>query len=241
MLNKADENEGKEAGIRRLFSTIAPRYDLLNSVMSLGMHKRWRRLCVRWAGVERGDAALDVCCGSGDFAFALAETVGREGCVVGTDFSASMLRIAENKAVKRGLEWVEFQEANVCELPFDSDSFDIVTVGFGLRNVPDLAKALSEMGRVTKPGGNVVNLEIMGVRGSIVTPLWKLYFSRFVPWFTSLLGGDKSAYRYLPSSVEEFVTPEQMMSLMTEAGYEDVKCRPFVFGAVCAFVGKKSS
>ncbi len=239
MLDQSQGDGKREAGIKGLFSGIAPVYDLLNSVMSLGMHKRWRRLCVKWAGVKRGDKALDVCCGSGDFAFALAERTGSEGEVAGLDFSAPMLEVARSKAVRRGLQWVEFVEGNALSLPFEDEHFDTVTVGYGLRNVVDLPGALLEMVRVAKPGGSVVNLEIMGIAAPLLRPLWRLYFNRLTPLVARLFGGDKAAYDYLPCSVERFLTVDQMREEMEKAGLVEVVSRPFVFGAVCAFIGRK--
>jgi demethylmenaquinone methyltransferase/2-methoxy-6-polyprenyl-1,4-benzoquinol methylase len=150
-------NDLKEAYVESLFSSIASRYDLLNSVLSLTRHKAWRRFAVSKSGINIGGHALDVCCGTGDFAFELARKVGHSGSVVGIDFSVPMIEIAKNKAQRAGFTNVDFIKANACDLPFADSSFDCVTVGFGLRNVADLSKALGEMTRVVRLGGRVIN------------------------------------------------------------------------------------
>ena len=227
-----------EAFVRSLFSSIAPRYDLLNSVMSLSRHRAWRRLAVRMAGVRPGDAALDVCCGTGDFAFALARAAGPEGRVVGVDFSEPMLDIARAKARRTGLERSEFVPGNALELPFDDGTFDCVTVGFGLRNVSDVSAAVAEMARVAKPGGRVVSLEIFGRKCGLMSLPWKL-FARLIPKAAGALRTKRAAYEYLPWSVEEFISREDLAREFEDNGLADVRRRDLMLGTVCIHIGTR--
>ncbi|MCE5200591.1 MAG: bifunctional demethylmenaquinone methyltransferase/2-methoxy-6-polyprenyl-1,4-benzoquinol methylase UbiE [Armatimonadota bacterium] len=229
----------KEAYVERLFSTIAPKYDLLNSVMSLTRHRAWRRFAVSMSGLQPGDRALDVCCGTGDFAFELARRVGENGGVVGVDFSEPMVELARQKASKLGLSSVSFQTGNACGLPFDDNSFDCVTVGFGLRNVADLPKAVSEMTRVIKPGGRVVCLEISRVRSRVLLLPWKLYFYVLTPYLASFFRAKRSAYEYLPQSVKEFISREELAAEFEKSGLIDVCFHDLMFGAVCIHIGTK--
>jgi len=229
----------KEAYVEGLFSAIAPRYDLLNTVLSLTRHKAWRRFAVSESGLSLGGRALDVCCGTGDFAFELAGKSGGGGRVIGADFSLPMIGLARKKAGRRDCRSVEFIAANACRLPFADDSFDCVTVGFGLRNVADVQVALDEMARVTKPGGRVLSLEIMGVRSSFLALPWKLYFRALGPRAARLFGGSREAYDYLPRSVERFMSREDLARRFARSGLVDVGFRDLMFGAVSLHVGVK--
>lgn len=238
-MTKRFSGRDKEAYIERMFSSIAPKYDLMNSVMSLNMHKAWRRFAVSQSGLSEGGCALDVCCGTGDFAFELAQVVGEGGRVVGLDFSAPMIELAGDKARKLNREWVSFVVGNACELPFEDNSFDCVTMGFGLRNVADVGKAIFEMARVTRPGGRVVNLEISKVRSPLLRLPWMLYFYALTPYTASMFGAKREAYEYLPQSVKEFISREELSAEFERAGLKDVRYRDLMFGAVCVHVGVK--
>lgn len=200
-----------------MFDRIAHSYDRLNSVMSAGLHHRWRELGVLLAGVGPGDSALDVCCGTGDFAFALRRAVGPEGRVVGLDFSEQMLAVAREKAGRNQL-WVDFVRGDVLALPFAAGVFDACTVGFGIRNVPDVAAAFAEMRRVCRPGGRVVCLEITQPTIIGFKQFYGLWFDLLVPWVGRLTAGEGFAYRYLPASVRRFADPDTLRDLMLEAG-----------------------
>jgi demethylmenaquinone methyltransferase/2-methoxy-6-polyprenyl-1,4-benzoquinol methylase len=230
---------GKEAYIEGLFSSIAPRYDLLNSVLSLSRHKAWRRFAAAMTGLEPGGRALDVCCGTGDFAFELARLAGPSGRVVGADFSMPMIELAARKARRRGVEQVEFVVGNACSLPFADQSFDCATVGFGLRNVADVGAALSEMARVTKPGGKVVSLEITRVSAALVALPWRLYFYSLAPRAARVFRGRREAYEYLAGSVRSFMSREDLAAEFVRAGLRDVAFRDLTLGVVCVHVGTK--
>ena len=229
----------KEAYVEGLFSSIAPKYDLLNSVLSLSRHKAWRRYAVSKSGLEHGGSALDVCCGTGDFAFELAKRAGAGGRIVGIDFSLPMIELARRKAKRRAHRSVSFLAANVCALPFANDSFDCVTIGFGLRNVADVGVALAEMARVTRPGGKVISLEISRVRSALVSLPWRLYFYALTPYTATAFRTKREAYEYLPRSVKEFMSREELSKEFGDCGLRDVACRDLTFGAVCVHIGTK--
>jgi len=204
-----------------MFDRIAGRYDAMNSVMSAGLHHRWRARTADVADLAPGAAALDVCCGTGDLALELRRRVGPGGRVVGLDFSAPMLELAERKATAAAaaVEWVE---GNALELPFGDATFDAATVGFGVRNVADVPRAIREMARVVRSGGRVAILEITTPQRPPLKWFYSVWFDRIVP----LLGtaaGDREAYTYLPSSVRRFPPAHELAALMHEAGLRDVR------------------
>ena len=197
-----------------MFDRIAGVYDVMNSVMTAGLHHRWRERAVDLARVGHGSRALDVATGTGDLAIALA---ARGAEVVGSDFSEGMLERARGKSPD-----VRWEQANALELPYERDSFDAATVGFGARNFSDLAGGLAEMVRVVRPGGRVVVLEITTPTRPPLSTFFSLWFDRVVP----LLGrvtGENQAYSYLPSSVKRFPAPAELGALMARSGLTDVR------------------
>jgi len=226
--------QGVDAGtlppdsVRTMFDRIAPVYDLMNRVMTAGLDQRWRRLTV--ADVVRpGDRVLDACCGTGDLAVAAARA-GAE--VTGLDFSERMLERARRKSA--AIAWVE---GDLLSLPFEDGSFDAATVGFGVRNVADLPRALSELARVLVPGGRLGILEITTPRGPFA-PFYRLWFDRIVPVLGKLLRrGD--AYEYLPASVRRFPGPDELSALLHGVGLGHVRYRLFAGGIVALHTGEK--
>src|SRR3954462_2407335 len=190
-----------EPQVRAMFDRISGFYDLMNSVMTAGLHHRWRARAADLAALEPGDSALDVACGTGDLAIELARRVGTGGEVIGSDFSEEMLERARAKAPQLAWEW-----GNALELPYAGGRFDAATVGFGARNFSDLDRGLAEMARVVKPGGRVVVLEITTPRKPPLSPLHRVWFDRVVP-LIGRIAGDRDAYSYLPSSVKRFPAP----------------------------------
>ena len=221
--------------VRAMFDRIAPRYDLMNRLMSGGLDRRWRRLAAAAADVSLGSRALDVCTGTGDLAFELARRVGASGAVIGVDFSEQMLERARDKGAARGSP-VDFQQADALELPFPDDAFDAATVAFGARNLADLDRGLAEMARVVRPGGTVVVLDITTPRR--LRALHGLWFDRLVPRVGALVGRDGAAYGYLPASAKRFPQPEGLAKLMTDAGLRDVRHRSFMGGIVAMHHGR---
>jgi demethylmenaquinone methyltransferase / 2-methoxy-6-polyprenyl-1,4-benzoquinol methylase len=213
-------------GVRTMFDRIAPVYDLMNRVMTAGLDGRWRRLTAE-AVVDDGDRVLDACCGTGDLAVAAAR---RGGQVTGLDFSERMLERARRKAPE--LEWVS---GDVLALPFEDGSYDAATVGFGVRNVENLEHAVTELRRVLRPGGRLGILEITRPRGPLAL-FYRLWFDGVVPLLGKLLPGG-SAYTYLPASVRRFPGPEDLATLMREAGFGDVRYRLLAGGIVALHTG----
>src|SRR5215831_18759178 len=189
----------EEAEVRAMFDRIAGLYDRMNTVMTAGLHHKWRRRAADLAAPPRGGRVLDVATGTGDLALELAGRVGPEGEVVGADFSERMLELARAKAAVAGVATVRFEAANALALPYPDGSFDAATVGFGARNFADLARGLGEMTRVVRPGGRVVVLEITTPTRPPLSRFFELWFDRAVPAL-GRLAGDSQAYSYLPTS-----------------------------------------
>jgi demethylmenaquinone methyltransferase/2-methoxy-6-polyprenyl-1,4-benzoquinol methylase len=210
----------QETQVRAMFDRIAGIYDRLNSVMTAGLHHKWRARAVDLAAVGPGDRVLDIATGTGDLALALAALVAPGGEVVGSDFSERMLSLAREKA--SGLQDVQFEFGNALQLPYPDDSFDAATVGFGARNFSDLRRGLSEMVRVVRPGGRVVVLEITTPRRPPLSTFFSLWFDRAVP-VLGRVAGDADAYSYLPESVRRFPGPETLAALMWDCGLRDVR------------------
>jgi demethylmenaquinone methyltransferase/2-methoxy-6-polyprenyl-1,4-benzoquinol methylase len=215
--------------VRSMFDRIAPVYDVMNRVMTMGLDLRWRRLAAR-AVVRPGDEVLDAACGTGDFAVASLRLLGSRGRVVGLDFSEAMLQRARRKAPE--VEWVR---GDMLALPFGDASFDAATVGFGVRNVSDLDLALRELRRVLRPGGRVAILEITHPRG-VLRPFCSLWFDRIVPLLGKVLPGG-SAYAYLPASVKRFPRAEELSERMRAAGFGHVGFRLLAGTIVALHVG----
>ena len=214
--------------VRGMFDRIAPVYDVMNRLMTAGLDRRWRRLAVQEV-VWPGDRVLDACCGTGDLA---VEAERRGARVVGLDFSERMLERAQAKSGT--IEWVR---GDALALPFDEGGFDAATVGFGVRNLEDLAGGLGELRRVLRPGGKLAVLEITRPRG-LLRPFFQLWFDVLVPLAGRILPGGK-AYTYLPASVRRFPGPEDLSTLLESAGFEDVRFRLLGGGSVALHVAER--
>lgn len=232
-----------------MFDRIAGRYDFLNRVMTMGIDKSWRKHTIRQARVTPDSAVLDVCCGTGDLTFMLAETGAKR--VVGLDFSANMLEQARERQAKSlrtaaaastgktghrrkrtAVESVDFVQGDALNLPFPNDSFDALTVGFGVRNVEDIGRAFSEFFRVVRPGGRVVCLEITRPDRTLSKAFYRLWFDTLVPKIGRILSGDKEAYSYLPESTKGFPQPPRLAEIMESAGLSSVQFTTFAGGIV---------
>jgi demethylmenaquinone methyltransferase / 2-methoxy-6-polyprenyl-1,4-benzoquinol methylase len=222
-----------------MFDRIAGVYDLMNTAMTAGLHHRWRERAADLAGLEAGDRALDVCCGTGDLALALALRVGPEGSVIGADFSEPMLELARRKAAERGVGQVTFEWADALELPYGDAEFEAVTVGFGVRNLADIGAGLAEMVRVLRPGGRLVILEITQPRRPPLSTFYSLWFDRIVP-LLGTLAGDREAYTYLPESVKRFPPPEGLAAEMDEAGFERIRYTVLAGGIIAIHSGVRA-
>jgi demethylmenaquinone methyltransferase / 2-methoxy-6-polyprenyl-1,4-benzoquinol methylase len=219
-----------ETQVRAMFDRIARVYDRMNSVMTVGMHHRWRERAVDLAAVGPGDRALDVATGTGDLAIALRS---RGADVVGLDFAEQMLDLARVKAPD-----VRFEAGNALELPYGDGEFEAVTVGFGARNFADLGRGLGEMARVTRSGGRVVVLEITTPQKPPLSWFFSLWFDRVVPAL-GRVAGDPDAYSYLPSSVRRFPDPPGLAAQLAAAGLVDVRWLVTAGGIIALHVGAK--
>ena len=229
----------EETQVRAMFDRIAGFYDRMNSVMTAGMHHRWRRRAADLAELPPGGTALDVATGTGDLALELAARVGPQGLVIGTDFSTRMLELARAKTAAladSGLGQLRFEAGNALALPYPDDQFDAATVGFGARNFDRLQQGLREMVRVVRPGGRVVVLEITTPRRPPLSYFFELWFDRAVPAL-GRLAGDADAYSYLPSSVRRFPGPEALAELMWQEGLREVCYRLTAGGIIALHVG----
>lgn len=227
------EGDAKRTVVRDLFAEIAPVYDRVNGIMSFSLHHRWRTAAVRQINLQPGESVLDLCCGTGDFLFPIQRAVGNQGKVVGLDFCLPMLQVADQKFTHN----VPLIEADACRIPLADAQFDAVTVGWGLRNVPDLEAALAETVRVLKPGGRFVCLDMARPQGT---------FGAFAEWVchtaTPIIGSmfkKSTAYKYLPKSTLQFADRETLKSKMEAAGLTNVKYRNYMFGNICMHWGSK--
>jgi demethylmenaquinone methyltransferase/2-methoxy-6-polyprenyl-1,4-benzoquinol methylase len=221
-----------------MFDRVAGNYDALNSVMTAGMHHRWRERAAARTELGPGDSALDVCCGTGDLALELSSRVTPGGHVVGCDFSEPMLDLAREKAAAREAQGVRFEWADALELPYDGARFDAVTVGFGVRNLADLDRGLREMGRVLKPGGRLVILEITQPTRPPLSTFYSLWFDRIVP-LLGTFSGDSEAYSYLPESVRSFPSPGVLAEKMDRAGFERIRYTVLAGGIIAIHSGTR--
>jgi demethylmenaquinone methyltransferase / 2-methoxy-6-polyprenyl-1,4-benzoquinol methylase len=230
----------REARIRRMFDGIAPRYDLLNHLLSLNVDRAWRKRVARLVPLSTGPL-LDLCTGTGDLAFEYDRATGGRLPIVGADFSGEMLTRAVAKSRRRGSHpRIGFVQADAQRLPFADDTFEVVAVAFGLRNVTDTDRGLAEMVRVTRPGGRVAVLEFSRPRHGLFGRAYRAYFRYLLPVVGQLFSrsGEK-AYVYLPASVLEFPDGEALAGRMRAAGLSDVTYTPFTFGIATLYVGTK--
>ncbi|HEY0867886.1 MAG TPA: bifunctional demethylmenaquinone methyltransferase/2-methoxy-6-polyprenyl-1,4-benzoquinol methylase UbiE [Fimbriimonas sp.] len=242
------EGARKRTAVQRMFGEIAPTYDLLNGLMSLSLHRRWRAFAVGKLALKPGARALDVCCGTGDFMVPLRKAVGSQGRVVGIDFCLPMLEVAKRKLfsppptpspsrLQRDEEG-GLALGDACQLPVRSGSFDAVSVGWGIRNVPDIDAAHRELVRVLRNGGRFVSLDMARPENPAVRVVSEFVFQKIVPKLGSLFG-KTDAYTYLPKSTERFWTREQLAASMERAGLVDVGHRNLMLGNICIHWGRK--
>jgi demethylmenaquinone methyltransferase/2-methoxy-6-polyprenyl-1,4-benzoquinol methylase len=226
--------------VRQMFGEIAPRYDLLNHVLSLNVDRYWRWRTTRLAAPDGREPILDVCTGTGDLALAYHRRSGGRARVVATDFCLEMLEIARGKAGRVPAGELTFLAADTQELPFTDDQFQLVAVAFGLRNVADTDRGLQEMVRVCRPGGRVVILEFSMPTRQPLRGLYGWYFRNVLPRIGQWLARNRQeAYHYLPASVGEFSAGEQLTGRMATAGLGEIECRPLTLGIATLYSGRK--
>jgi demethylmenaquinone methyltransferase/2-methoxy-6-polyprenyl-1,4-benzoquinol methylase len=221
-----------------MFDRIAGRYELLNTVMTAGLHRLWNRRMIRAAGIRPGDRALDLACGTGSLTRDLAKAVGPEGHVLGIDFSREMLRAAESRPAPNVEYW--FGDAtDLAGVP--SGAFDAVTIAYGARNIPDLDALFSEMALALAPGGVAVCLEIATPTNRVAAAFYGLWFGKIVPKLGALISGDAQAYSYLPESVKEFVAPCELADIMKRNGLQNVTWHRLAGGIITLHRGTRRS
>ncbi|HKV80929.1 MAG TPA: bifunctional demethylmenaquinone methyltransferase/2-methoxy-6-polyprenyl-1,4-benzoquinol methylase UbiE [Candidatus Sulfotelmatobacter sp.] len=237
----SDRNSAARA-VREMFTSIAPRYDLLNHVLSFNVDRLWWRRTARTFRhiLMRPDAhILDLCCGTGDMAFALLQAGKSSAQIVGADFSHAMLRRAALKSADRAAspEWIE---ADALNLPFPDSHFDLVTSAFGFRNLADYDAGLREITRVLRPGGECGILDFGEPKG-VMGVVYRIYFKQVLPRVGTVISGVRGPYKYLPASVERFPSPEEMLKRMKDAGFGEASWTPYTFGIAGLYRGKKAA
>jgi demethylmenaquinone methyltransferase/2-methoxy-6-polyprenyl-1,4-benzoquinol methylase len=230
----------REERIRAMFGSIAPVYDFLNHLLSLNIDRYWRWRTTKLAPPEPEGPILDVCTGTGDLAMAYDRAAGGKLPIWGTDFCRPMLLPAQKKAEKaKATERLTFLEADTQQLPFPADTFQLTTVGFGLRNVTDTDRGLAEMVRVTRPGGRVVILEFSRPRDPFFGGMYRLYFRNILPLIGRMFSKNREAYSYLPASVLEFPDGEELAARLRDHGLTEVKFHPMTIGIATVYIGRK--
>ena len=235
-------NKRKPSGspsVRRMFSSIAGKYDLLNRLFSLGTDVRWRLELASELPETIDKPILDLATGTADVALTLEKQGLGDRLIVGTDFSLPMLRVGAKKVLERQVHGVRLTAGDAYALPFRENSFQVVTIAFGLRNLKHRVDGMMEMARVLAPGGKVIILEFSPMIKPLIGPLFRFYFHRVMPFIGGIISGNQSAYRYLPESVDQFPDPVQLGQEMMEAGFCDVKYRPLTMGIAYLHTGKK--
>lgn len=231
--------ENKEKHVHSVFETIAPKYDMMNDLISFRRHKAWRKFTMRKMNVQPGNSAIDLCCGTCDWTIALAKASGT-GKVVGLDFSRNMLEIGRAKVEKEGLGGqIQLVQGNAMDLPFENDRFDYATIGFGLRNVPDLDKVLSEMARVVKPGGKVVCLELSKPTAEPFRTVYYTYFEKILPLLAKWFAKRYEQYKWLPESLVAFPDRIELEARFRQAELADVRSYSFFLGVAALHIGTK--
>ena len=229
--------KSKEEHVHEVFEHISGSYDKMNSVISFQMHKLWRNDVMKRMNVKKGSTCLDVCCGTADWTIALAEATGGDGIVKGIDFSESMLAVGKTKIVP--YDFVELIHGNAMELPFDDNTFDYVTIGFGLRNVPDYMQVLREMNRVLKPGGMAVCLETSQSEIPGYRQIFRIYFKYIMPFFGKLFAKSYQEYSWLQESANDFPGMKKLAEMFKQAGFEHVEYKGYSGGAAAMHMGFK--
>lgn len=231
--------QSKEERVHGVFEKIYENYDHMNSVISFQQHIKWRNDTMKKMNVHLGAKALDVCCGTADWTIALADAVGPEGSVTGLDFSQNMLKIGEEKLRERSLGQATLVHGNAMELPFEDNSFDYVTIGFGLRNVPDYNQVLREMQRVLKPGGIAVCLETSQPTMPGFKHLYRGYFRFIMPIFGKLFAKSYDEYSWLQESAKDFPGMKELARMFSDAGFVNVEYKPYSGGVAAVHIGHK--
>lgn len=232
--------EEKAGRVADVFHSVAKRYDVMNDLMSFGIHRLWKRITLERSGVRKGNKVLDIAGGTGDLTRQFVKRVGESGKVVLADINASMLNVGRDKLIDAGIgHEVEYVQANAEALPFDDNTFDCITIAFGLRNVTDKEKALRSMARVLKPGGRLLVLEFSKPTNSVLEKVYDQYSFQVLPRVGQLVANDADSYRYLAESIRMHPDQETLKTMMEEAGLDRVEYTNMTGGIVALHRGVK--
>jgi len=234
------QKEQKARTIQNMFTNLAPHLDLFTRGFSLGLDQYWRKRGVRFSGIKPGDRVLDICAGTGELAFILSRAVGNEGSIVGTDYCENMLELARKKMGNKYSN-VTFRFADATKTPFSDNTFDAVTVAYGMRNIPDTIAALKEIRRVLKPGGIFLCVELTEPQNRLFRAIYRWYSFRVMPFVSNLVIKTADPFVYLPRSIEEFHRPPVFTKLITDNDFSDVAVDSMTMGIATAFRAKKTS
>ena len=230
--------EEKRSLVKEVFRSVADRYDLMNDLMSLGLHRVWKDIAISHTGVRKGHIVLDLAAGSGDLTHRLVKRVGDEGRIVSFDISQPMLQKCKRRMIDAGLvNNIAYVLGNAEELPFESRQFDCITIGFGLRNIVRIQSALGSMFRVLRPGGRILVLEFSQPAPQLLARIYDQYSFSVIPKIGQVIAGDENSYRYLVESIRRHPNQDQLKNMMTSAGFEDVKYFNLTGGIVALHVG----
>ena len=228
------------SSIQKMFGKISPKYDLANSILSFGIHHRWKKQLVRLSEAKMGDAVLDCATGTGDLAFLFEKRLKKTGEVIGSDFCAPMLEVARQKAIKKK-SGVQFEPADVTNLPYRDERFDIASISFGIRNVSDPEKALAELGRVVKSGGRILILEFGQPRSALMASLYGFYSNQVLPRLGGLISGQPQAYRYLQTSSAQFPCGDDFLAIARSMScFGKARYIPFQGGIAYLYILERS-
>ncbi|MAC47285.1 bifunctional demethylmenaquinone methyltransferase/2-methoxy-6-polyprenyl-1,4-benzoquinol methylase UbiE [Oceanospirillum beijerinckii] len=232
--------EEKAGKVAEVFHSVAAKYDLMNDLMSMGVHRLWKRMTIEMSGVRRGNTVLDIAGGTGDLTLKFSRLVGPEGKVVLADINDSMLKVGRDKLLDKGCSGnVEFVQANAECLPFPDNTFDCITIAFGLRNVTDKDKALRSMARILKPGGRLLVLEFSKPTNPVMSKIYDTYSFTALPMMGKLITNDADSYRYLAESIRMHPDQETLKGMMEEAGLSRVEYHNMTNGVVALHRGVK--
>lgn len=239
-MSPSTSSENKEQFVHSVFESIAPKYDMMNDLISFRRHKAWRKFTMAKMRMSPGASAIDLCCGTCDWTISMAQASG--GMITGLDFSENMLEYGRRKVKESGLEsQISLTQGNAMALPFEDNTFDYATIGFGLRNVPDLHQVLREMQRVVKPGGMVVCLELSKPTWQPFKGLYYFYFQKIMPMVGKLVAKRYQQYKWLPESLVQFPGRAELAQIFRETGLTDVQAYPLTGGIAALHIGTKES
>ena len=237
---KTVDAEKKEELVADVFHSVAAKYDLMNDLMSLGIHRLWKRFTIECSGIRSGQKVLDLAGGTGDLTARFSRIVGEQGEVILADINDSMLKVGRNKLRDKGLVGnIRYVQANAEALPFPDNYFDLITIGFGLRNVTHKEQALASMFRVLKPGGRLLVLEFSKPTNAVMSKLYDLYSFHLLPRMGKLVAGDAESYQYLAESIRMHPDQETLKGMMEQVGFDDVSYFNLTQGVVAVHRGYK--